>query len=128
MRYLLAEEILAIHDRIVMVIGGVKGIRDVGLLYSIAERPKMAMMGREFYPDVFFKAAAYLEAGATYHVFADGDKRTSIAATHYFLRRNGYRLTVSTAQAYTFIMAVAVKKKSMEEIAAWLKKYSVRSK
>src|SRR3989338_1089507 len=94
----------------------------------IKNRPKMAMMGREFYPDVFFKAAAYLEAGATYHVFADGDKRTSIAATHYFLRRNGYRLTVSTAQAYTFIMAVAVKKKSMEEIAAWLKKYSVRSK
>ena len=128
MRYLLAEEILAIHDRIVFEIGGIKGIRDVGLLYSIAERPKMAMMGREFYPDVFAKAAAYLEGIATYHVFADGNKRTSIAVTYLFLRSNGYELGLSTETAYAFVMAVARKKKTLDEAAAWLKKNSRKVK
>ena len=128
MIYLLAEEMLAIHDRIVEAIGGLKGVRDVGLLYSLAERPKMAMMGKEFYPDVFTKAAAYLEGIATYHVFADGNKRTSYAVTHYFLRSNGYKLSVSTGPAYTFIMAVATKKKTIEEIATWLQKHSHKLK
>ncbi len=104
--------------------GGLKGVRDVGLLYSIAERPKMAMMGREFYPDIFAKASAYLEAIVTYHVFADGNKRTAIAATHYFLRDNGYKLMVSTEAAHRLVMSVALNKKTIEEIATWLKKHS----
>ena len=106
--------------------GGLKGVRDVGLLYSIAERPKMAMMGREFYPDIFAKASAYLEAIVTYHVFADGNKRTAIAATHYFLRDNGYKLMVSTEAAHHFIIAVALNKKTIEEIAKWLRKHAKR--
>ena len=128
MTYLLAEEMLAIHDRIVEAIGGLKGVRDIGLLCSLAERPKMAMMGKEFYPDIFTKAAAYLEGIATYHVFADGNKRTAFAVTHYFLRVNGFKLTVSTKTAYSFIMSVATKKKSIEEIATWLKKHSKKLK
>lgn len=127
MNYLLAEEILAIHDRVIVATGGIKGVRDVGLLYSIAERPKMAMMGREFYPDIFTKASAYLEAIATYHVFADGNKRTAIAVTHYFLRDNGYLLQPSIEQAYRFMIAVAVKKKTMKHIATWLKKHAKRA-
>ena len=119
---------MAIHDRIVTEVGGIKGIRDVGLLYSIAERPKMAMMGREFYPDVFAKAAAYLEGIATYHVFADGNKRTAIAVTHYFLRRNGFTLKMKTGSAYSFVMAVALKKRSIVEIAAWLKRSSKKTR
>jgi len=127
-RYLLAEEIIAIHDRVVFTIGGLKGIRDLNLLYSVAERPKMAMMGREFYPDIFSKAAATLEALAVWHVFADGNKRTAIAATHFFLRENGYRLKMPTYAAFRFMLSVATKKKSLLEIAAWLKKYSVPEK
>jgi death-on-curing protein len=122
-RYLTAEELLAIHQRILLAIGGLEGIRDVGLLYSIAERPKMAMMGREFYQDIFSKAAAYFEGLATYHVFADGNKRTAIAATAVFLRANGYHLKIEEDQGFDFVLAVATKKKTMEEIAGWLKKH-----
>ncbi len=128
MRYLLAEEILAIHDRVLEEFGGLKGIRDLGLLLSIAERPKLAMMGKEFYPDIFSKAAAYFEAIATYHVFSDGNKRCSITATQVFLRANGYALRISTNEAFRVVMDVAVKKKTVEEIAKWLKKSSKKIK
>ena len=124
MRYLSAEEILVIHDETIEKEGGVLGIRDVGLLYSQAERPKMAMMGQEFYPDVFSKAAAILEGLATYHVFADGNKRTAFIACAAFMGINGFELVVPSTSAFRFILAVVNKKKDVQEIAAWLKRYS----
>ncbi len=124
MRYLLAEEILAIHDRVIGEFGGIKGIRDLNLLNSISERPKMAMMGKEFYPDVFSKAATYMEGLATYHVFADGNKRAAITVTQVFLRAQGYTLRLETEEAYEFVLDVAQKKHTIVAIAKWLKKKS----
>jgi death-on-curing protein len=123
-RYLLAEEVLVIHDLEIERRGGAAGIRDVGLLYSIAERPKTAMFGKEFYPGIFSKAACYLESIATYHDFTDCNKRTSVLATSAFLGLNGYDLVAPNPELVRFVLAVATKKKSMEEIVAWLKKYS----
>ena len=82
------------------------------------------MMGVEFYPDVFSKAASILEGIATYHVFADGNKRTAIISCSTFLGFNGYELTASNEAVYAFVLAVATKKKSMDEIAKWLKVHS----
>lgn len=124
MRYLIAEEILTIHDLEIERRGGVLGIRDLGLLCSIVERPKTAMFGNEFYSDIFSKAACYLEAIATYHVFADGNKRTSILTTGVFLGLNDYDFIVPNPEVVRFVLAVATKKKSMTDIAKWLKKHS----
>ena len=76
MQYLRAEEILAIHDETIEQEGGCL-VCAIWVVYSVAERPKMSMMGQEFYPDLFSKAAATLEGIATYHVFADANKRTA---------------------------------------------------
>src|SRR2546421_11104475 len=94
MRYLTAEEILAIHDRLIEQIGGSLGVREENLLRSIAERPKASFGGVEQFPTVFLKAAAYLEAVATYHVFVDGNKRTAAMVAEVFLRANGFEIAV----------------------------------
>jgi len=127
-RYLLAEEILVIHDETIEKEGGILGVRDMGLVFSIAERPKMAMMGQEFYPDLFSKAAAILEGLATYHVFADGNKRTAFITCTTFLLMNDHELIVADKLALRFMLDVAQKKKDMDEIAVWLKKYSRKIK
>ncbi|MBI5654202.1 type II toxin-antitoxin system death-on-curing family toxin [Candidatus Uhrbacteria bacterium] len=124
MRYLSAEEILVIHDETIEKEDGILGIRDVGLLYSLTERPKMAMMGQEFYPDIFSKAAVILEGLATYHVFTDGNKRTAFIACMVFLGLNGYDVTAPLDSTHRFILAVAQKKMDMPKIVAWLKKNS----
>ena len=113
MQYLRAEEILAIHDETIEQEGGCLGVRDMGLLYSVAERPKMSMMGQEFYPDLFSKAAATLEGIATYHVFADANKRTAFLSCATFLGLNGYDLQTSSDLAFDFILAVAQKQKTI---------------
>src|SRR3989338_5611926 len=118
MQYLTAEEILAIHDLLIEHIGGSLGVREEGLLLSIAERPKTAFDGTEQYPTIFLKAAAYLEAIANYHVFVDGNKRTAITVASIFLRANNYTISLPVDESESFIIRVATEKPSIEEIAA----------
>jgi death-on-curing protein len=128
MRYLSAEEILALHDLLIEQIGGSLGVREENLLQSIAERPKAAFGGMKQFPTVFLKAAAYLEAIATYHVFIDGNKRTSVMAAETFLRANGFEIAVfNIEEAEQFILAAAQKQKTIKEIATWLEKNSKAS-
>src|ERR1700683_2138672 len=124
MEYLSAADILAIHDRIIEETGGMVGVRESGLLQSIAQRPKTAFGGVEQFPDVFSKAAVYLESIATYHVFLDGNKRTALSTTAVFLHLNGHDATFPIRQTEDFVLASAQRHYSLEEIASWLKKHS----
>lgn len=128
MRYLLAKDILVIHARIVDVTHGVQGIRDIGLLESLTHKPQTTLFNKETYQGVFLKAAVYLESIATYHVFFDGNKRTSIAIAARFLYINKYILTVSNKEMENFVLDVATKKHSIAAISKWLKKHSKKSK
>ena len=73
MKYLTPQEIIVVHAQVVDETGGLHGIRDMGLLLSLIERPKTSFGGSESYRGVFTKAAVYLESLATYHVFVDGN-------------------------------------------------------
>ena len=88
-RYISAVEILAMHDRIIDGIGGIRGVRDENLLQSAAMRPQAAFGGADMFPDLFTKAAAYLESIAALHPFSDGNKRTAITTASAFLHENG---------------------------------------
>jgi len=128
MIYLSSADILAVHDRIVEETGGMVGVRDVHLLQSIAERPKTSFGGAEQFPDMFTKAAVYLESLATYHVFLDGNKRTALTVAGVFLALNGHETRFPIEESENFMLAAAQRQKSLEEIAAWLKKRSRKKK
>jgi len=123
-RYLVVEEILAIHERLLEADGGLAGIRDVSLLFSLAERPKTIVMGREVFPDLFMKAAIYVESLTVYRVFSDGNKRTALAAASVFLEANGVVFLVLEKEGFRWMLAIAQKKKTIQEITEWLKKHS----
>ncbi len=121
MRYLTAAEIVAIHDRVIEATGkGLPGVRDENLLKSLAGRPRASFGDSEQFKPIFEKAAALLEAIATYHVFLDCNKRTSIAAASVFLNINGYDLVLPVEESEAFILAIAQKQRSIPEIATWL--------
>lgn len=128
MEYLSALDILAVHDRIIEETGGMLGVREPGLLQSIAHRPQTSFGGNDQFPDVFTKAAVSLEAIATYHVFLDGNKRTALSVAAIFLALNGYKTTFPVKESEAFMLAAAQRQKSLEEITAWLKKHSKRAK
>ncbi len=126
MQYLTAEEIVAIHDRVLEETPGSFGVRDENLLHSIAERPKTSSGGEEQFPTLFLKAAVYLESLATYHVFVDGNKRTAITVVGVFLHINAYELELDIEKTEEFILAAAQKQISLTEIAEWLEKHAKR--
>lgn len=128
MNYLAAEDILVIHARIVDATGGLHGIRDLGRISSLVERPKMQFGGRELYPTLFNKVAAYFESAAMDHLFIDGNKRTAIAIAARFLFMNGYELLTSSHIMEQFVLRAVVEKYGITEISKWLEAHSKKTK
>ena len=124
MRFLSAEDILVLHALIIDATGGSHGVRENGLLSSLAAKPAMQFGGKDLYPGLFSKAAILAEAIANYHVFVDGNKRTALAALGRFLFLNGYELQASQREVERIILAVAVKETNAVSFEKWLKKNS----
>ena len=128
MRYLTETEVLVIHARIVDATSGAHGVREIELMRSIVERPKTAFGGKDMYPDVFEKAACYLESTAKFHVFVDGNKRTSFALAVRFLETNRYIFVGENVEVERFVLSVVTHKLELTDIAVWLKKNSKKAK
>lgn len=127
-KYLILDEVIAIHDSMIELYGGSFGIRDIGLLQSAISRPQATFGGVDLYPTIFDKAAALFHSLMFNHAFADGNKRTTMTTTARFLAINGYSVTVGQKEFVDFPLRVENKHLSLEEIAAWLKKYTKNKK
>ena len=86
---------------------GAVDVRDVGLLESALARPRATAFGEDAYPSIHEKAAALLHSLARNHPLVDGNKRLALAGTLAFCGLNGLRLTLSNAEAYDLVIAVA---------------------
>lgn len=125
-RYLSTETILVLHSEIIDATSGSHGVRDVSLLAAIIEKPKATFGGNELYPDLWIKAAIYLESIVNYHVFIDGNKRTGITACARFLFQNNYDLKATNKEIEKFILSVATENIEIPIISAWLKKHTIK--
>ncbi|HEY8480794.1 MAG TPA: type II toxin-antitoxin system death-on-curing family toxin [Spirillospora sp.] len=106
MRYLTAEEIIAVGRRVVQDLN----VRDFGLVASAAARPATVAFDAEPYPTLPEKAAALLHSLATSHPFTDGNKRVGFAATDVFLKLNGARFDPAAEdELFTAVLDVATR-------------------
>ena len=128
MNYLTPEQVLFIHSRLVAETGGSHGVRDLGLLESAVARPQATFDGKQFYPDLYTKAAALMDSLIKNHPFMDGNKRTGITAAGLFLRINGWKLSASPADLEAVTLRVATRDMEVAELANWLKANSVTFK
>lgn len=120
MRYLEAIDITAMHDQIVAATGGSLGVREPELLESIAAKPHASFGGQDLYPTIFAKAAALYEALCNYHVYVDGNKRTSAIAMYRFLTINGYDLTATNGELEAFTLGMANSHPDLADVAKWI--------
>ncbi|HEV2614081.1 MAG TPA: type II toxin-antitoxin system death-on-curing family toxin [Gammaproteobacteria bacterium] len=120
--FLSLEDVIDIHEDILESYGGLKGLREIGMLESALKRI-------DFHKNytglagLFETAALLAQALAQGHVFVDGNKRTALVSTYNFLVLNGYQLTASETEAEDIIVDVAQKKISSEKLTEWLKKH-----
>lgn len=124
--YITLDVVLAIHDDMIERYGGSHGIRDLGLIQSALARPQASFGGEDLYPTILAKAAALFHSLIFNHAFMDGNKRTSMTTTARFLYINGYELIAEKEEFVDFPLRVENKHLSLEEIAEWLKKHTVK--
>lgn len=101
--------------------GELVGLKEPALLDSAVHRPFQSMFGEALYPNVFDKATALFESLAKNHVFHNGNKRSALAATMYFLLINEQVCILSQSQAVELTVGFVVGDYSFEDVAEMLK-------
>lgn len=125
--YLTPAQVLYIHDQMVKKFGGSFGVRDIGLLESAVERPKVTFDNIDLYVTIFDKSGALLQSLLKNHPFIDGNKRTALTSAGLFLKKNGYRLVNNHQEEVEFAVKVDNENLTLEQISGWLKEHSVKA-
>ena len=117
------EDCLAMHEKLLERFGGLKGIRDEGLLESALNKLRhLFSYGK---PTVFEMAASYAVGIVKNHPLLDGNKRTGFVAAALFIEANGYLFQASEEEAVLETLALAAGETAEADYAAWLAKNSV---
>jgi death-on-curing protein len=112
-------DVLTIHARLISETGGMRGIRDEGLVESALA----AAENRYRYEaaDVVSCAAAYAYHLTQAHAFIDGNKRVAAAVTETFLETNGVRLEMTNDEVVELFLKIASSAISREQVEQLLR-------
>ena len=118
------QALLLAHEQSLVDYGGVRGVRDEGLLDSALARPQQL---HSCEPDTSLAqlAAAYVYGVASNRPLADGNKRAAFLTLGVFLPRNRWSLEASPVDAFSVIMLVAAGEVAEEELAVWIGRHLV---
>jgi death-on-curing protein len=123
MRYLSLVEILELHERIISITGGVRGIRDLGALESAVSQPHLTFEQTDLYPDAVTKATALCFSLVMNYPFVDGNKRVAHAAMEVFWVLNGLEIKAPLDNQERLMLDLAAGKLTRQDLTSWLKKH-----
>ena len=115
------DEVLMIHELLILKFGGTSGIRDQGLLESSLVRPLQTYDGHELYPSPVDKAAALLESIVINHPFFDGNKRLGYVLMRLVLLESGKDFEASQEEKYQLVIKIANGKLNFSDVTNWIK-------
>ena len=128
MRYLILNEVLELHRRLIERYGGSADIHDLGALESALAQPRMTFGGEELYPTIVEKAAALGFVLIKNHPFVDGNKRTGHAAMETFLVLNGFEIDAPVDEQEKVILQVASGELKREAFTRWLRTHIIEKR
>lgn len=123
--FLTLDEVLEIHEDQIARYGGIRGVRDLGLLQSAIAQPSSTFDGQFLHADLFEMAAAYLFHLVQNHPFLDGNKRVGAASALVFLLLNDVQISASEDDLVTMVLNVAQSHADKNAIAAFFRDHVV---
>jgi death on curing protein len=120
MRYLSISEVFELHDRIISLSGGSRGIRDINALESAVNQPRQTFDQKDLYPDIVTKAAALCFSLVMNHPFVDGNKRVGHAAMETFLILNEHEIIAGVDEQERIMLELAAGKMTRTNFLEWL--------
>jgi len=98
-----------------------------GMVQGSIDRAMRRIYRKEPFPSILDKAAALLFSIAYFHPFSDGNKRTALLATYFFLAFNGFNFSL-TVDAIKFLIRIGDGQIKSETIVMnWLKKHTQKN-
>lgn len=123
-QFLSVADVLTIHEEQIEAYGGIRGIRDEGLLESAVMMAQASFGGEYLHADLFEMAAADAFHIAENQAFFDGNKRTALVSTLVFLDINGCLILDDEMKLYDAMIAIANKAMDKYDLADLLKNLS----
>lgn len=123
-RYLTANIIIRIHDRILEQDGGTKGIINHGYLDFVTDSVMVRYESAATRRERLVRKAAHLLFGIIRnHPFLDGNKRTGYEIADTFLIMNGYEIIADTGEILALARSIGSgQMRSEVDVAEWLRK------
>jgi death-on-curing protein len=117
--YFTLQYAINVHDDIIEATGGLPGVLNIGLLESVLDH----IQNDDYYPNVEDKLTHLVFSLVKNHAFQDGNKRSSLALSSYFLEINGLDVLVTKyiKAMENFVVNVAentIDKDLLQEIVA----------
>ncbi len=118
--------VLQIHNSMIDVYGGIKGVRDLSVLESAINRPFATFDGVDLYPTAQHKSAAIFQSILINHPFLDGNKRTAFALLVYILKSDYLTITINEGEIYEFVISSSKGEKEFDDILKWIQINSIK--
>lgn len=117
-----ADDVVALHSKIIKKTGGIDGVRDSSGLEAAVAAPLQSFGGEDFYPTTIDKIACLGYGLAANHAFIDGNKRIGALMTQLLLQWNGYRLVLNRGELADMFIAIADGSAGEIELLDWINK------
>lgn len=117
-----ADDVIALHSKIIKKTGGIDGVRDRSGLEAAVAAPLQSFGSEDFYPTTIDKIARLGYGLAANHAFIDGNKRIGALMTQLLLQWNGYRLVLNRGELADMFIAIADGSAGEIELLDWINK------
>lgn len=117
-----ADDVIALHSKIIKKTGGIDGVRDRSGLEAAVAAPLQSFGGEDFYQTTIDKIARLGYGLAANHAFIDGNKRIRALMTQLLLQWNGYRLVLNRGELADMFIAIADGSAGEIELLDWINK------
>lgn len=126
MLIVLSAEVLKYIHKIVIKQRGEPGYMSEGMIQGCIERAITDVYDFQPFPTVIIKGAAFLYSMIVFHPFVDGNKRTALIGTYWFLHLNGYSFNIPK-DTVVFLRAIADSKIPQNQVVLWVMRNSRRN-
>ena len=110
---LTVSDIMLLHEKIIDKTGGIRGIRDVGLLELAVNSPFASFGGEDLYKTVEEKGQQLCNSLIRSHPFLDGNKRIGILSMLVFFDLNGKKLNITNEEIVLLGLRIAKGNKNL---------------
>ena len=125
MKILSKQQVLKLHEMLIVQSGGSPEIRDDGLLESALNAPFQSFGDTDLYPSLLEKAARLGYGLIKNHPFVDGNKRIGTHTMLVFLAINHAELAYSDEELISLILGIAAGEYNDKHLLNWLQQHLI---